>query len=274
MSIFEQDTALTRVAAGHFKAQLPERWNIIRGPNGGFLAAVVMRAMQATVNDADRPPRSFTLHYLAVPRNEAMDIVVTVERAGRSMTTVSARFSQGGRTIGIGTAAFARAREGVIDFNDLPLPDVPGPEETRAFYPFGKSSGTSYHAQFELRRVFGGELLSGSDVALTGGWVRLADLHKPDAASIALFSDCWPPAFFVRASMPVPAPTIDLTVHFRTDIDSLQLTPESWVLVRFETRYAHEGYIEEDGILWAEDGTLLAHSRQLGLCEPYRQNKD
>ena len=35
--------------------------------------------------------------------------------------------------------------------------------------------------------------------------------------------------------------------------------------VRFRTTVASEGFLEEDGELWAPDGTLVAHSRQLGL---------
>jgi hypothetical protein len=37
------------------------------------------------------------------------------------------------------------------------------------------------------------------------------------------------------------------------------------VLAEFRTTVIHEGYFEEDGRIWAADGTLLAHSRQLAL---------
>jgi hypothetical protein len=33
----------------------------------------------------------------------------------------------------------------------------------------------------------------------------------------------------------------------------------------FRSSLAGEGFFEEDGRLWAPDGTLLAHSRQLAL---------
>ena len=60
-------------------------------------------------------------------------------------------------------------------------------------------------------------------------------------------------------------PTIDLTVHVRS-VDALQrMRPEDSMAVRFRTTMLAEGYLEEDGELWAPDGTLVAHSRQLGL---------
>ena len=36
----------------------------------------------------------------------------------------------------------------------------------------------------------------------------------------------------------------------------------------FETRLLHDGLFEEDGVIWARDGTVLAQSRQLGIIMP------
>jgi hypothetical protein len=30
----------------------------------------------------------------------------------------------------------------------------------------------------------------------------------------------------------------------------------------------HEGFFEEDGVIWAADGSVLAQSRQLGIVMP------
>ena len=65
------------------------------------------------------------------------------------------------------------------------------------------------------------------------------------------------------ASPPNPAPTIDITIHFRS---ALGPRPAGeLVLARSRTRLVHEGFFEEDAEVWAADGTLLAHSRQLAL---------
>jgi hypothetical protein len=34
------------------------------------------------------------------------------------------------------------------------------------------------------------------------------------------------------------------------------------------TRVVHDGFFEEDGVIWAADGTVLAQSRQLGIVLP------
>jgi acyl-CoA thioesterase len=58
-----------------------------------------------------------------------------------------------------------------------------------------------------------------------------------------------------------PAPTIDLTIHFRAPLP----IDDGLLLARFRTRLVRDGFFEEDGQLWAPDGTLVAQSRQLGL---------
>ena len=43
-------------------------------------------------------------------------------------------------------------------------------------------------------------------------------------------------------------------------------------LVRFWTRVSTHGFIEEDGEIWAPDGTLIAQSRQLALLQALSQD--
>jgi acyl-CoA thioesterase len=73
-------------------------------------------------------------------------------------------------------------------------------------------------------------------------------------------ADGWVPAIFGTVSDRLGVPTVDLTVHLRRTP-----TPENdgWLLVRFRTRVAAEGYLEEDGEIWGRSGQLLAQSRQL-----------
>ena len=61
-----------------------------------------------------------------------------------------------------------------------------------------------------------------------------------------------------------PAPTVDLTVHFRAP----EVVAAEPVLAAFRSRFAHGGFFEEDGEVWSADGVLLAQSRQLALLMP------
>ncbi len=61
MSRFAQDAAVAPVGDGRYTARIDRGWWIQRGPNGGYLAAIVLRAILAEVADPERRPRSLAL---------------------------------------------------------------------------------------------------------------------------------------------------------------------------------------------------------------------
>ena len=99
--------ATTALSDGRFMATVARGWRAGRGPHGGYLAAMLLRALVETVDDPGRTPRSLTIHYTRAPEPGEVEIEVTVERAGRSLTTLSARMLQGGRTTALALAAFS-----------------------------------------------------------------------------------------------------------------------------------------------------------------------
>ena len=103
-----------------------------------------------------------------------------------------------------------------------------------------------------------------------GGWLGLAEERPVDALSLAFFTDALIPAPFMRLSEPNAAPTIDLTIHFRERLPhSTEPDPHELVLARVRGGVAHDGFFEEDTVIWAADGTVLAQSRQLALLQPF-----
>jgi acyl-CoA thioesterase len=263
---FAVDTAVEPEGDGRWSTRIHRDWFAPAGPNGGYLAAVVARAMQAQVADASRPLRSITLHYLRRTEEGPAALATTLERHGRSLSSVSARLEQGGATAVLALGAFAGARDDAIDFDDTTMPEVAAPNDCPPLPPPPAPLALPIRDRFELRLAIGGELFVESDVALTGGWIRLADGEPADELALVAMTDAWPPAAFTRVGTRMVVPTIDLTVHIRRPAPD----PHGWFLVLFRTSLAADGYLEEDGELWSEDGTLLAHSRQLALAAPFR----
>jgi acyl-CoA thioesterase len=266
MSKFDRDTSVSEVDPGVFEGHVNRDWWIVFGPNGGFLAAMLVKAMGAAVDDHTRMARSLTIHYTAAPTEGPVRVSTTVERAGRSLTTVSARMEQGTRLIALAIGAFSSARTPALEFSDAPAPSVPQPEEVAPFQP--QRDLPPFTREWELRPAIGIEPFTGSDGAsLTGGWIKPLDEHPIDAALVAQVTDAWFPAVFLRLTAPNAVPTIDLTVHFRADLP----LPADYVLVAFESRLSRGGFIEEDGRIWSRDGQLIAHSRQLALLQATSQ---
>lgn len=263
-----RDTAVEPLGDGVFAATVSDAWSAPRGPNGGYIAALVLRALVAAVDDERRHPRSLTLHYLRPPAPGPCEIHTTVERAGRSVASLSVRLRQDGEPMVLGLAALGVPFGSAIDYAaPAPLDGGP-PAQLRTPEPADGLPTIAYRTA--QRRVFGPRMLSGGEEALTGGWLRLAEPEPVDAAAVAFFTDAWMPAPMARLTTPVAAPTVDLTIHFRAPLPHPGLEPGTPVLARFRSSTSADGYFEEDGEIWAPDGTLLAQSRQLGLLMPPR----
>jgi acyl-CoA thioesterase len=190
---------------------------------------------------------------------------VTVERSGRATSTLTARVSQDGRDCVLGVAAFGVEVPAPAAYATAP-PAVPDPEAVAPAD--GTRSGLAIVSRFEARPALGAGMFSGADEAVAGGWLRFSEERATDAAALAMFADAWFPTPWVRLRESVPAPTIDLTVHFRGPRAAEALAPGEPVLAVFRSTTAADGFFEEDGELWTRDGVLLAQSRQLALLNP------
>ena len=261
MSAFASASAIEPLGDGAWGATCDSAWSTEAGVNGGFLAAVILRAMMAAVDEDGRQPRSLTCHYLRPPAEGDVRVDVAVERSGRSLSTLSAQLTQDGRLCVAALAAFAIDLDGALDYAGTP-PATPRPDERQRMAPVATVPIT---AQFEMRPTFGAPLFAGADEALSGGWLRFADSHPLDAPALAMYADAWWPSPLPRLTRPASAPTVDLTVHFRAPAAAAAVGPEEPVLVIFRSSTSAHGFFEEDGELWSRDGVLLAQSRQLAL---------
>ncbi len=261
---FDADTALHPAGPGTFDLDVPERWRVGRGAtNGGFIAALFTRALQAVVAEPGRRPRSLTVHYPAACRPGPVRIVVAEERAGRSLTTLSARMTQDGALVGLALAAFAKDRSGP-DFHHLPMPEAPPPQ---ALEPWPMIPGRpSFARNWDYRPCIGAAPFSRAEAAVTGGWIRLPEPRPLDAPLLAAMADGWlPPVLPLLDGPRGVVPTIDLTVHFRASLPPDGMPDGAYSFALFESRLGAGGYWESDGVIWAPDGRVLAQARQLAM---------
>jgi acyl-CoA thioesterase len=270
---FDRAIAVEALGDGRYGADVDPGWGAPMGPNGGYLAAIAVRAFEAELDPAgERRMRSLTLHFLRRPAEAPIEFRVEAVRSGRRMTFGRLSAFQEGREILTALAAFS----------------VPGLEEVAAWAPAMPDAGPPPARDEDwagwddrmpalMRRVriaprIGGTLFSGRTLApgeapATGGWVRLVEQRGVDTAFVELCSDVWWPPALEPLTEPAGAPTVDLTIHFRADLPREGLADQP-LLGRFCTSASADGFIEEDGVIFAADGTLLAQSRQLALFIP------
>lgn len=141
------------------------------------------------------------------------------------------------------------------------MPRVTPPEGRDPVGSLGAHEPPNFTQRLTMQQRFGDPPFSRSERGETGGWLGLVEEREIDSLALAVLADAWFPAVWTRLGALAPAPTVDLTIHFRTTLP----LPDSLLLGRFRSRLVRDGFFEEDGELWAPDGTLVAQSRQLGL---------
>jgi acyl-CoA thioesterase len=253
--IFDRATRVQETWDGALRAEIGPQWNIFGVPNGGYLATVGLAGLARLVPHPDLLSVS-----AAYPtKTDPGEVLIGAEalRIGKRVSTGIARVEQDGEPRVQLTAMYTdlSLARGPTHVQNGP-PAIPPPEEcVKAEGPVAPE----FVQNFDMRLTpesAGWATGHPSGRAEMSGWVRFVDGRPPDPASMPLFADCLPPAIF-NLIQPSWTPTFELTVQVRT-----RPVP-GWLQVRFTTRYLREGYLEEDGEIWDERGSLVALSRQL-----------
>jgi acyl-CoA thioesterase len=257
---FSDDTAVTRVGPGSFTAELHERWSSLVGIHGGYTAAIVANAMTAAVDDPSRALRSFATQFASVPRSGPVDIEVTVERTGKSMTTTSARLFQEERVLQVAHAASSTTRPGLA-YDDYVRPRDADPGDTPRF---ASPGGVGHFQNADVRLDPDVVPFAGGEEAWVAAWLRPLQGEPIDAAWLVTMCDLLPPAVFSRTTSPVKAATIEYVVHLATGEPSVP--PGEYVYLSCRSPLSNEGFAVEDATMWAPDGRVLAVARQTRLA--------
>jgi acyl-CoA thioesterase len=256
----DEDIELRRAGDGTYDGEIRGGWWTPRGPLGGYVMAVMLNGLTLAVDDAERMPRSCTMQFLRPPQRGPVTVRTTIERTGRTLTSVSGRLEQEGKLMGLAIGSFSTPWESPL-LDDAPMPDVEPPTDDAPGRHVPNGEPPPFVDRMVFQRRFGPPLFTQAEHAEVGGWLGLREERPLDAPAVAVLSDAWFPAPWPRLKAIAPAPTIDLTIHFRAPLP----LDHTLLLGRFRTRIVRDGFFDEDGELWSPDGTLVAQSRQLGL---------
>jgi acyl-CoA thioesterase len=262
LGVFAQTTHAERVSEDLWQATIDPRWNVLRGPNGGYLAALLLATMQRRLDDAGRLPRVLSLHYPKVPAPGPVEIRTGLTRSGRSMSWLTAELYQDDELCVAARAAFS-ADWASLEYDTTVQPTAPAGAEVRIL-----DGLPPFASHYQYRSVFATPMASGGHDAV-GGYIRLRDPEPYNAPLMAALSDAWFPSTFAHDRRPSMGATLDLTVHFRDHAALAELDFRDEIFAVFRSRLARQGFFEEDGELWSPSGKLIAQSRQLAIATPY-----
>lgn len=263
---FRAATAVQMVEENLWTAQVADGWDILGNTNGGYLQAMMARAL----GEATGRPHLLTLtgHFLAPVKPGGVEIRTQILKEGRSIVTGSATMFAGDRPLVTVLGSFGQFdSSGEVLYANGNPPDLPPPDDSFAMRrrvdqdpaeplppPFGDRVDLRIHpedAGFAVGKPTGRPRFR--------AWFRLPGDEVVDSFGLILAADSLPPTSF-NSGLPLAwTPTVELTVHERA-------VPEpGWLKLDFETRFIGNGRLEVDGLIWDSSDRLVAQSRQLAL---------
>ncbi|RKT07041.1 thioesterase superfamily protein [Streptomyces sp. 3211.6] len=266
-SEFDRDTTITPRAGepGVYDAELSAGWTIITAVNGGYLLALVGRALSAALPHPD--PFTVSAHYLTSSVPGPAVIRTEVVRVGRTLSTGQASLFQYDEN----GAEVERIRV-LASYGDLAtLPDsvhtVARPPVMPAYEdclgaeagpaPIPGSSAIVDRLRLRLDPATAGWAVGApSGKGEMRAWFELADGRDADPLSLLLAVDALPPTAFDLGLLGW-APTVELTTHIR------HRPAPGPLRIGIVTRNLAGGFLEEDAEVWDAEDRLVAQSRQL-----------
>lgn len=264
-SEFDRDTAVTRREEGVYDIDLSAGWTIISAVNGGYLLAVLGRALADALPHSD--PFTISAHYLTASEPGPAVIRTDAVRTGRTLSTGQAslfQYDEDGREV-----ERIRVLASYGDLDSLPddvrttatPPAIPpmeqcfGPQDAPT--PVSGSSAIAERLMLKLDpSTLGWALGAPSGKGEMRAWFGLADGRDADPLSLLLAVDALPPTAF-ELGLSGWVPTVELTAHVRC-------RPAPGPLrVSITTRNLAGGFLEEDAEVWDSADRLVAQSRQL-----------
>jgi len=243
---------------GGDSASLHRTWWSWAGPHGGLLAAIALRSAARLAGEG-RTPRTLSAQFLSVLEVGAVPVRSRLLREGGSSSTVASELlAVDGSPALTAVLTSGRSRRSGASYAAVPAPEVPAWQDCAPLelpvelVPFA--------ANLEFRPATPARPLGGGPRAELVAWVRLVEDEPVDSAALTVLVDAMPPGLYAATAVPLPVPTVELTVSYASDVD---IDPvRGWVLTRIATRAAADGWCVDDSEVWAPDGRLLATSRQ------------
>ncbi|HQK99884.1 MAG TPA: thioesterase family protein [Smithellaceae bacterium] len=256
MHLFDNDIALQDLGGSRYGATVTDNWSVNGNPNGGYLMAMLAKAMLYHSDKKDTP--TLTANYLSRVVPGEAEIRVAEMGRSRQFTRFEAGLFQHGTEKIRALGTFAQADPGCTAARyEAGPPVLPAPSECVPMPRMPKY--TLFHnLELLLDPVCAGWMTGKlTDISQNKGYFSFRDGRPADLLSLFLFIDAMPPAAMATQGMTAWVPTIELSVNIR----NLPVTPRLKCSLR--TRFITCGLLEADGEVWDEEGNLAAISRQI-----------
>lgn len=260
MGALQDDTALTQ-QGGRLTATLSRDWEIW-GPNGGYLAAIALRAAGRAVPEGHRPA-TFSCQYLSSPPFGEVELRVEPARRRRQAWCLNVAMIESGRTH-LQAQVWTTNRVAGPDHAGLKPPAAPPPAPLKpieAYMPEGHVKHRFWQNIDSKPVRFAPPGTPDLDGDFGRQWFKLVGFDAGgdpflDCAQSLVMIDTliWPTFWRTQPEPPsYIAPSLDLTVRLHEAPGA-----SAWLLLDVQADAAKAGLIAGGARVWSGDGRLLA----------------
>jgi acyl-CoA thioesterase len=267
----DADTRLSG-GEGSYTAVLSPDWKIW-GPNGGYVAAIALRA--AGLESRLARPASFSCQFLEAGAFEPAQVRVEALRRGKAAEAFGVSLEQSGRRL-LTASVWTVGKLAGLEHDTSAAPSVPSPEDLlpveKLLAGIEAPAPHPFWGNLERRPI---DWVAPQERVPTEPIVRCWYRFRPqprfqdpflDAARCLILLDTmsWPAVRAAYVEQPAwLAPSLDVSAQFHA------LAPESdWLLCETSAEIAREGLIGYRSRVWSEDRHLLASGGGQLLCRP------
>ncbi|RTZ97417.1 MAG: thioesterase family protein [Deltaproteobacteria bacterium] len=271
MHPFDQDISLTPIFSNldspnpassdselpsQFKSVVSDNWSVNGIPDGGYLMAMITRAMWHRCRKKSTPILTANFISRSAPGNATIQVEPIIQSAG--FDRLEGRLSQGGQEKVRMFGTFAGEKTDCTADRIEKSPPAMAPFEECIRIPKMPNYSIFHNMDTRLDPTCAGWML-GQNLSKTSeikGWIQFEAARPLDVFSIVLMADAFPPAVLPSHGMVAWVPTLEFSVNIRNIPDT------SRIKCIFRTHFISCGLLEEDGELWDESGRIIAVSRQ------------
>lgn len=236
---------------------LSPSWQQGRAAFGGLVASMAVAGMKKQLAE-HKTLRSLLVNFVGPTPITPINIVPRVLREGKSVTQMAADVVDDSGVHLHASAAFGLPRE--AKFVPQASEFKPEPRESVPLMPKNMGSIPNFLKHFDIHWTGGGIPLSGMDDRRCGMWVKhTEDLSAYPEERIIALADMPPPIMLSHFKKLVRVSSLSWSLEF---VRPPEEVTSDWMYLDYTLEAAANGYSQQDGRIFDEEGNLCAISRQ------------
>lgn len=258
--ILDDSLRLEALGNDEFRSQTDERYWNMKGPYGGWIAALMVKAVLSGLEDARFEPIALTVDFMKAPQEGALVLRRYCDRAGRTAAFWRVVLDMpDGTPCARAVVTLAPHRDTLV-FSEPRMPQVPPAEAVETFN--ARMLPINWAKLYETRPIKGkmGDVTSDAHSLV---WTRDADGRPLDYLSVTAIADSPFPRLFLATGRPSNISTVSMTVYFHSTAAEFASIGNDSILLDARCERSAGGFYDQHTRMHAPGGELIAVSQQM-----------